>query len=65
MTEETNVYRNARYSCMTLVAKDQNVQIATTQCKFLLILKMGYPYSSVPLEGNVLNNAKPFTGMVY
>ena len=65
MTEETNLYRNERYSCMTLVAIDQNVKTyPTTQCKFLLIL-MRYQYSSVPLECNVVNNAKPFSGMVY
>ena len=61
MTEETNVYRNEQYSGMTLVAMDQNVKTyPTTQCKFLLILKMG-----VPLECNILNNAKRFSGMVY
>ena len=44
MTEETNVYRNKQYSGMTLVAMDQNVKTyPTTQCKFLLILKMGVP----------------------
>ena len=37
MTEDTNVYRNERYSCVTLVAIDQNVKTyPTTQCKFLL-----------------------------
>ena len=51
---------------MTGIALDQNVKTyPTTQCEFLLILKMGLLYSSVPTECNVLNYAKPFIDMVY
>ena len=38
----TDKCRNELSSCMTLVALDQNVKTyPTTQCKFLLLLKMG------------------------
>ena len=44
MTEETNLYRNEHYSCMTVVDLGQNVKTYhATQCIFLLILKMGVP----------------------
>ena len=44
MTEEKHFYRNEHYSSMTVVAMGQNVKTyTTTQCKFLLILKMGVP----------------------
>ena len=44
MIEETNLYRNEHYPCMTGVAMGQNVKTyPTTQCKFLLILKIGVP----------------------
>ena len=46
MTEETDLCRNKYMysSCMTVVAMGQNVKTyPTTQCKFLLILKMGVP----------------------
>ena len=66
MTKETDVCRNEHSSCLTVVAMGQNVKTyPTTQCKFVLIWKMGYPYSSVPPGCNVLNNAKPFSGIVY
>ena len=65
MTEETDLCRN-EHSGITMVAMEQNVETyPTTQCKCLLILKMGGSYSSVPLGCNVLNNAKPFSVMVY
>ena len=42
MTEETDQCRNEHSSCMTVVALGQNIETyPTTQCKFLLILKMG------------------------
>ena len=42
MFEEKHVYRNEHYSSMRVVAMGQNVKTyPTTQCKFLLILKMG------------------------
>ena len=68
MTDETHFNGNEHYSSTTVVAMVQNFQTyPTSQCKLLLILKMGvlYPYSSVPSGFNVLNNAKPFSGMVY
>ena len=66
LTDETDLCRNEHSSCMIMVAVGQNVKTyPTTQCKFLLILKMGYPYSSVAPGCDVLNNAKPFSGMVY
>ena len=38
------MYTEEQYSGLTLVAMDQNVKTyPTTQCKFLLILKMGVP----------------------
>ena len=44
MTEETDQYRNEHSSCMTVVALGQNVKTyPITECKFLLILKMGVP----------------------
>ena len=44
LTEETDLCRNEHSSCMTMVAMGQNVQTyLTTQCKFLLVLKMGVP----------------------
>ena len=44
MTEETNLYRNEHYSCMTVVAMGQDIKTyPTTQCKCLLILKVGVP----------------------
>ena len=44
LVEETDLCRNEHSSYMTLVAMAQNVKTyPTTQCKFLLILKMGYP----------------------
>ena len=44
MTEETNLYRNEHYSCMTGVTMGQKFKTyPTIQCKFLLILKIGAP----------------------
>ena len=63
LTEETDLCRNEHSSCMIVVAMGQNVKTyPTTQCKFLLILKMVVPvfmYSSVPPGCNVLNNSWP------
>ena len=47
MTEETNVYRNEHYSCMTGVAMSRHLKTyPTTQCYLLLILKIGVPVST-------------------
>ena len=44
LTEETDSCRNQHSSSMTVVALGQNVKTyATTQYKFLLILKIGVP----------------------
>ena len=44
MTVETDQCRNELSSCMAVVTLGQNVKTyPTTQCKFLLILKMGLP----------------------
>ena len=51
---------------MAGVALGQNVKTyPTTQCKILLILKIGVLYSSVPIGCNVLNYAKRFIDMIY
>ena len=43
-TEETNLYRNEHYSCMTGVAMGQNLKTyPTTQYKFLLNFEIGVP----------------------
>ena len=43
-SEETHLYWDEHYSSMTVVAMGQNVKTyLSTQCKFLLILKMGVP----------------------
>ena len=44
MTEETVKCENQHSSSMAVVALGQNIKTyPTTQCKFLLILKMGVP----------------------
>ena len=67
MTEETDLCRKEHSSCMAGVALGKkNVKTyPTTQCKFLLILKIGVLYSSVPTGCNVLNYAKRFIDMIY
>ena len=50
---------------MTVVAFGQNVEIyPTTQCKFLLILKMGVSVF-ISASWMQLNYGKPFGGLVY
>ena len=44
LTEEIDLCSNEQSFCMTVVTMGQNVKTyPTTQCKFLLILKMGVP----------------------
>ena len=66
MTDETDQCRNEHSSCMTLVALDQNVK---TQCKFLLILKIGVPVfigaSWIKFIKYWDIFYKPFSGLVY
>ena len=70
MTDETDQCRNEHSSCMTLVALGQNVKTyPTTQCKFLLILKMGVPVfigaSWIKFIKYWDIFYKPFSGLVY
>ena len=67
MIEETDLCRNEHSSYMKVLIFGQNVKTyPTTQCKFLLILKIGLPvFICASWLTCTKNHAKPFADMVY